>query len=154
MTKRDLISRTVAVLKDNNVRKPISIPKHAFHISDDEGNKTNFTIKKREKNVIYTSGDVEAILNACLYVIMDAIRHGEEVFIHGFGKLFLKYQKEHMVHNVLDNEVVKVEGRYSPKFACGNDLRRCAQIYEQSLKDQEINTPLPLFHDEVEPDAD
>ena len=150
MVRKELISRTVAALKEKNVRKAISIPKQVFHISDDEGNSRDFKIKKTDKKVLFTADDVDVILETCQDVIQDAIRHGEEVSIHGFGKLGLKYRKEHVVRNVLDNGIVKIDGHFVPRFLVGNDLRRCAQIYEQSLKDQEINSPTPVFDEEEE----
>ena len=137
-------------MRENNVRKPVSIPKHVFHISDDDGNSKNFIVKQTDKNVLYTADDVEAVLDACQYVIHDALKHGEEVSINGIGKLCLKYQKERMSHNVVEKEMVKIEGHYSPKFVSGNELKRCAQIYEQSLKDRDINKPLPVFPEEDE----
>ena len=148
MIKRELISRTAAVLRENNIRKPVSIPKQVLHISDDDGNSKDFTVKKADKKMLYTTGDVSAILNACMYVIQEALRRGEEVSIYGFGKLDLKYRKEHMVCRVLDGEMVKAVGHYLPRFLPGDTLRRSAQIYEQSLKDQEINSPLPVFYEE------
>lgn len=150
MVRKELISQTASVLRENNVRKPVSIPKRVFHISDDEGNSKDFVVKKKDKNVIYTADDVEAVLSACQYVIQEALKRGEEISIHGFGKLGLKYHKGQTVVNVLDGQKVVTEGHYNPRFLAGNDLKRCAQVYEQSLKDQNLNTPLPVFSEEDE----
>lgn len=148
MVRKELISRISAVLRENNIRKPVSFPKHVFHISDDEGNQKDFVAKKTDKMVLYTTDDVAAILDACQYVIQETLKQGEEISIHGFGRLGLKYQKEKTVHNIRDSQLVTIDGHYSPRFLCGNDLKRCAQIYEQSLKDLEINKPLPVFSEE------
>ena len=87
MNKKDLISKTTEVLRNNDIRKPISTPKQVFHISDDEGNQKDFVVRKTDKSVLYNTNDVTAILEACLSVIEDAIKHGEDVSLHGFGTL-------------------------------------------------------------------
>lgn len=145
MTRKELVSRTAAALKELNRRKPVSIPKHTFHISDDDGNSKDFYVKKTDKSVLYTAEDVEAILDTMIHVIMDAIKQGEEINVHGFGRLALKYMKPKKLRNVLDGEYMQIDGFYLPRFSPGNDLRRCGQIYAQSLIDMELNRPLPIF---------
>ena len=147
MVRKDLISQTASVLRENNIRKAVSIPKHVLHVSDDYGHTRDFPIKEASRMVLYTAEDVEAILDACRYVIQEAIKRGEEVSIFGFGRLGLKYRKGQTVRNVLDGERVDVEGHFVPRFTAGNDLRRCAQVYEQSVRDMEINAP-PVFEEE------
>lgn len=146
MVRKDLARRTAEFMRENNMRKPIQIPKQVFHISDDEGNHKDFTVKKTDKSVLFTVGDVEAILTACQYVLLEAMKAGEEVTIKGFGTLSKRYRKPRVVRNVLDGAKIEMDGHYVPWFEPGNDLRRCLQIYEQSLKDQEMNAPLPIFH--------
>lgn len=148
MVRKELIRRMAEVMRENEVRKPISIPKQVFHISDDEGNHKDFTVKKIDKTVLYTADDVEAVLDALEYVIHEAIRAGEEISIRGFGTLGLRYRKPRIQRNVMDGQPVEVEGRFVPHFICGNDLKRCAQVYEQSISDRMINEPLPIFRDD------
>ena len=149
MVRKELISRVAALLREKDIRKPVSIPKQVFHISDENGNHKDFIAPETDKSVLYNVNDIEAIVDACIYVIKDALKRGEEIAIYGFGKLCLRYAKEHTVRNVLDGEPAKVEGHYIPKFTVGNELRRCAQIYEQSLKDKELSNPFP-----IQPDMD
>ena len=145
MTRKEMISRTAAVLRENGIRKPVSIPRQVFHISDDEGNTKDFSVKKTDRNVQYNMDDVEAVVTALIQVIEDALKDGDFVSVHGFGRLSLAWRKEHTVKNVLDGQPVTIEGYYTPKFYVGNDLKRCAQIYEQRLKDRELKAPLPVF---------
>jgi DNA-binding protein HU-beta len=140
-----MISRTAAVLREHNKRKPVSIPRQVFHISDDEGNSRDFSVKKTDKNVAYNMDDVEAVVDALIEVIQEALKNGEPISVHGFGKLSLVWRKEHTVKNVLDGQPVAIEGFYTPKFYVGNDLKRCAQIYGQKVKDEQLNAPLPVF---------
>lgn len=146
MVRKELIRRTADVLRENNIRKPISIPKQVFHISDDEGNYKDFTVKKVDKSVAFTVEDIEAVLDACQYVIQDAVKSGEDITLRGFGTLGKRYRKARVVKNVLDGQECEVAGHYVPWFYPGNDLVRCLQVYEQTLKDQELNKPLPIFH--------
>lgn len=135
-------------MRENDIRKAISIPKQVFHISDDEGNTKDFVIKKTDKRVLYTKDDIEAILEACQYVIKEALKAGEKITVRGFGSLELTYRKPLTVTNVLDGSKIEMDWRYVPKFICGNDLRRAAQVYEQAVKDRLANTPSQSFEPE------
>lgn len=144
MNKRDFIRSVSEVLRDNNIKKPISIPKQVFHISDDEGNTRDFAIKKIDKTAIYTINDVNAIIDACIYVIQECLKKGDPITIHGFGTLGLRYRKPRTTKSVNNNEDIVIEGRYVPKFTFGNDLRMCAKVYELSLSDR-IPEPEPIY---------
>lgn len=149
MVKKDLISNASKVLRDNNIRKRVTTPAHVFHISDDDGNQKDFKVKKTDKDVLYTVEDIERILDACIFVIQEAMKSGEEIAIHGFGKMMLRYRSPKTVRNVLDGNPVQTPGGYFPRFVPGNDLMRAAHIYEQYLKDRKINEPLPIFAEEA-----
>ena len=135
MNKRELVSKAVEVLHQNDIRKPVSTPKHVFHISDDEGNHKDFIVKQTNKAVLYNSEDVSAIVDACLYVVKEAIKHGEDVSIHGFGNLGVHKRAARTTIHPRTGEVAEVKERYVPKFSFGNDLRMAAKIYEMSLSD-------------------
>lgn len=145
MVRKDVIRRIAEIMREKDIRKPVSVPKHVFHISDDEGSYKNFTVKQLNKSVIYTADDVEAILDTLQYVIQEALKEGEEISIRGFGTFGLKYREPRTVKNVMDGQPVNIDGHYVPYFLCGNDLKRSAQIYEQTLNDLRINEPLPVF---------
>ena len=135
MNRKELVRRIASVMRDNNVRKPISYPKQVFHISDDEGNTRDFVIKKSEKNVMFTTDDVDSIIDACIYVIEDALKHGEHISVRGFGTLALHHRKARKTKHPNTGEPVNIEARYVPKFSFGNDLRLCAKMFELSLEE-------------------
>lgn len=136
MVKKDLVRSIVAVLRDNDIRKQVSIPKRHFTISDDEGQTRTFSVKQTDKYVNYNIEDVEAILDACQHVICEAVKSGDVVNIFGFGKLILKYHKPIKIKRVTDGEDVAVPGFYKLKFIVGNDLLRCVQFFEHTLADR------------------
>lgn len=144
MNKKDFIRCVSDLLRTNNIKKPVSIPKQVFHISDNEGNTKDFTIKKTGKSVLYTNDDVTAIIDACLYVIQESLKRGEPISFHGFGTLGLNYRKPRTTKCVRTDDDVIIEGRYVPKFSFGNDLRMCAKIYELSLNDN-MPEPEPIY---------
>lgn len=144
MNKKDFIKCVSELLRANDIKKPVSIPKQVFHISDNEGNSKDFTIRKTDKSVLYTKDDVAAIVDACLYVIQESLKRGEPISFHGFGTLGLNYRKPRATKCVGTEEDVVIEGRYVPKFSFGNDLRMCAKIYELSLNDK-LNEPEPVY---------
>ena len=133
MNKRELASRTMEVLRSNNIRKPVFIKKHTFHITDDDGNTANFHVKQQDKNVIYTVDDTMNVIDACIAVMVDAIKNGEEISIKGFGTLGLRHRTARRTKEPLSGEWCEIEARYVPKFSFGNDLRMAARLYELSL---------------------
>lgn len=147
MNRRDFIRQVTDVLRKNGVKKPISIPKQVFHISDDDGNSKDFIIKKTDKYSIFTINDVDAIIEACLYVIKECLKKGDPVSFRGIGSLGLKYRKERSTKIIGTDTSVVISGHYVPKFSFGDDLRLCAKLYELSLKDR-LEEPDPQFDDE------
>lgn len=141
MNRKEFTRRTAALMREKDIRKPISIPKQVFHISDDEGNSKDFVVKKVDKNAQYTIEDVESILDALLYVIEDAMKHGEEISIRGFGTLGLHYRKSRKLKHVGTGEDTVAEARYVPKFSPGHDLKLSAKIYELSLPGTDTEMP-------------
>lgn len=135
MTKKDLISRVVSVLQSNGISKKISTPKQVFHISDDEGNQKDFIVRKSDKEVYFNSNDIASIVDACLLVVEDAIKQGEEVTLHGFGTLGLHHRAARKTKKVGTDEWVNIDARYVPKFVAGNNLKIAAKLYEMSLYD-------------------
>lgn len=137
MNKKELSSRVAEVLRANNVRKPVSVKKHTFHITDEEGNTADFHIKQQDKNVIYTVDDTMNVIDACIAVIIDAIKNGEEISIKGFGNLGLHYRAARRTKEPISGEWCEIEARYVPKFSYGNDLRMAARLYELSHAETE-----------------
>lgn len=137
MNKKELIGKTVDVLRENNIRKPTSAQKTVLHISDDHGNQSDFVIKKSERGLLFTVNDVTAIVDACLAVIEDSIKHGEDVSIHGFGTLGVQHRAARQTKHPDTGETVTIAARFVPKFNFGNSLRMAAKVYELSLSDRE-----------------
>lgn len=147
MNRRDFVKDVCSYLRANNISKPISVPKQVFHISDDEGNKKDFSVKKTDKNVIFTFEDVDAILEACLEIAKNALRSGDNISFRGFGTLGLNYRKPRKTKQIGTDTDVVIDGRYVPKFVFGNDLRLCAKLYELSLDDH-ASEPEPFICEE------
>jgi DNA-binding protein HU-beta len=154
MNKRQLASRTAEVMRKNNIRKSVLVPKKTFHISDDEGNKKDFVVKSMDKNVLFSVGDVETILDTALQVITESLKTGEPVTLQGFGSFGLKYRKARATKQLGTDEWIEVAARYVPKFSFGDRLRMAAKLYELSLEDLKLDEPLPIFSNDDEDDGD
>lgn len=139
MNKKELTERIVDLLHDNDVRKNVAAQKTTLHISDDHGNGSDFVIRRSERGLLYTKKDVSAILEACLLVIEDAIKHGEDVSIHGFGTLGVHQRAARTTLHPSSGEPVQVSARYVPKFNFGNILRLAAKVYEMSLAEERVD---------------
>lgn len=136
MNKKELVDKTVEILRENDVRKTVTAQKTIFHISDDYGNQSDFIVKKADKGLLFTKGDVAAIMDACLVAIEDSIKRGEDVSIHGFGTLGVHYRAARETKHPDTGKYVQVDARYVPKFSFGNSLRMAAKVYEMSLSDR------------------
>ena len=139
MTKSELIRRAAVYLKEKGVRKPVSMPKQKFFVSDEEGNSKAFTIKQTEKTVMYNIDDITAMVDACIEIMEDALKNGEEIYIKGFGTLKLHLRKARWTYNPQTKEPIDVVARYLPKFTFGKELRMCAKLYELSLGNNDVN---------------
>lgn len=146
MNRRDLTRNAADVLRKNNARKTISIPKQVLHISDDNGTQKDFVVKRADKEVIYTIDDVGIILDALICVIKESLKTGEPVSIQGFGTFGLKYRKPRQTKQFNSEDTITIDGRFVPKFSFGNDLRLCAKIYEMSFEDR-MKEPEAIFDD-------
>lgn len=146
MNRKEFARRIATLMREKDIRKPVSIPKQVFHISDDEGNARDFVVRKTDKSVQFTIEDVESMLDAITFVIEDSIRHGEEISIRGFGTLGLHYRKSRKLKHVGTGEDTVAEARYVPKFTPGHDLRLSAKMYELSLSD--MDEPLPVYNED------
>lgn len=137
MNKKDLVSRIVDVLKQNNIRKRVSAQKTILHISDDFGNNSDFIVKKSDTGLLFTAGDVNSIIDACIAVVEDAIKQGESISIHGFGTLGVNRRAERHTKHPDTGDEITINARYVPKFNFGNSLRMAAKVYEMSLSEKE-----------------
>lgn len=153
MNRRDLARTAADVLRKSNTRKTVSIPKQVLHISDDSGIQKDFTVRRADKEVLYTIDDVNAILEALICVIKDSLKTGDTVSIHGFGTFGLKYRKPRKTKSIDTDDTITIDGRFVPKFSFGNDLKMCAKIYEMSFEDR-MNGPEPIYEEQLNAEED
>lgn len=147
MNRKELVRLASGVMRENNIRKPIYTHKQVFHISDDAGNKKDFVIKQKDSSAMYTIDDIDAVLDACIYVIQEALKRGETITVRGFGTLGLNYRKARMTKHPATGEPVDIDAHYVPKFISGNDLKMCAKVYELSI-DEKVQELPPLYDEE------
>ena len=137
MNKKELVSSVVDLLKENGISKPVQQQKTTLHISDDDGNMSDFVIRKPERGLMFTNKDVTAVIDALIAIIEDSLRHGEEISIHGFGTLGVKYREARQTKHPATGEAVSVDARYVPDFQYGNGLRKAARVYGVSKNEAE-----------------
>ena len=139
MNKRKLIARISEVLRDNEIKKYVAPQKTILHISDDSGGSSDFIVKRRETGLQYTIDDITYILDACMAIIEDALKNGEEVSIQGFGTLGIRRRAPRMTSHPVTGEPVDISERYVPRFSPGKNLKKATAIYsviaEQKLKE-------------------
>lgn len=135
MNKKDLVSRASEILRQNDMRKPVKIKKHRFQIIDEEGNTADFTVKRADKQVLYTVDDINNIIDACLEAVLESIRRGEEVNIRGFGTLGLHYRAARRTKQPGTEDWYEIDAHYIPKFFSGNELKAAAKVYDLARRD-------------------
>lgn len=140
MDIRGLAKDVATIMKERGIRKTMATTKHTLHVTDDEGNRADFVLKRKDNTVMFTIEDVETILKICVQSIEAAIQRGDSFSIRGFGKLEVKYREPRRTRDIETGEWMDVEGRYVPKFTYGSDLRTAARLYEHSLKEGVVET--------------
>lgn len=144
MNKREFISKVASELKDSGVRKPVVLPRQTFTISDNSGNSKQFYVKQTDKLFVFSVDDVEKIVDACLDVIEDCLKHGDVIAVQKFGSLGLNYRKPRVTQLYTpDGEQIITEGKYVPKFTAGERIKRACTLYKMSLSDRE-SEPVPI----------
>lgn len=144
MKKKEFIARATAVLRDNDARKRVAAAKHTFHISDDDGNKKDFVVKKAVRGARYNNRDVGLILDAFIEVLLEAMRHGEPIEIRGIGELVMKYRNIGWRKSRATGERIYVEGKYAPRLRIFSELKKCAAVYQAAVKDGTLQ-PMPSW---------
>lgn len=137
MDRRGLAIKLASVLSENDIRKSVPSQRTVFHISDDDGGKSDFVIKKDSRGVKYTVDDVYTILEALVEVIIDSIKHGEKISIAGFGILYLKRRAARWAPHPKTGETYEMKEHFVIKFDAGKNLKAAAAIY--SANDREVN---------------
>lgn len=143
MNKKDLVTRVSDLLRENDIRKPVSIKKNTFKITDSDGKTADFTVKQQDKFVLYTAEDVGNVLDACLFAIEEALKTGEKINLRGFGTLGLHYRAARRVREPNEEIWHTIDGHFLPKFMPGKDLRMAAKIFELQKKDLDDAPKLP-----------
>lgn len=128
--KGDLLSKTCDYLKEKGLRKPVHVPKQQFTITDDEGHSRNFTVKRQDKEALYTMDDVRKILDAMVDIVIDTVKHGEPVYIQKIGTLNIRYREARKVRIPGTRQWKDVPGHYVPKLEYAQTLKDAARIYE------------------------
>lgn len=146
MNRKELVRRVASVLRDNNIKKPVYTQKQVLHISDDDGNTKDFIIRKNDTDIAFTAEDIDSIIDACIYVIQDTLKKGENISVRGFGTLGLHYRKARATKHPATHEHIDIKAHFVPKFIAGNDLKMCAKMYELSTEDKLCELP-PLRSD-------
>ena len=132
MNKKELSVRAAEILRDNNIKKPVKIKRHTFTITDEDGTSTNFTAKRQDKLVSFSSDDVQAILTACFEAICESLQRGETVFIKEFGRIGLKLRPARVVLRPDSGEPVEIPAHYVPKVTFSQQLKMSVKMYEMA----------------------
>lgn len=139
MNKKDGVRRTADALRRQGVRKTVHLPKHTFHISDDDNNSYDFEVKGSDKGVYFVNDDVEVIINALLDEIEDALLHGEEIRFGGYLTISLVYMPEHQILEVKSRKPITIPGRYVPKVFLGSRLRNAIKLFNKPPEGSDVD---------------
>lgn len=141
MNKAEFIKLVAHQIRVDEKKKPVQSEKHTFRISDDMGSSADFEVTIPDRNVMYTTKDVENVIDSCIETLIQVIKNGEYVKISGFGKLGVRFVSGKRIKSV-DGREMDVDAVYVPYFKPGNDLRIAAKLYTMSLDEESRDTPL------------
>lgn len=158
MTKAEFVKRTAKRLRANRARKPVTLPSHTFHISDDSGTTQDFTVRPSKGMVMYNAEDVKNIFDAVLDTLVEIISEGERLIIQDVGSIGVQYCKPQLKKMPGCDEPIEIPARYKPKVNFGNAIKRAARQYGINVKNAVENdkfvydTTYQDYHEEFEPD--
>ncbi len=85
--------------------------------------KSELVQKLADQNPHLYHRDVEAIVNAILDEISDALARGDRIELRGFGTFSVKHRAPRTGRNPRTGAQVQVEEKYSPFFKTGKEMR-------------------------------
>ena len=140
--KLALVEGLVKNIYDSGYRKPVTVPRHTFVISDDEGNESKFFVRKRDRRVTLSRRDVITVVNAYVDFVADAIRRGDSVALQEFGTIKPHYRaarrsfapKGGYQGGFSTTDMQELPAHYLPKFDASARLRRAARLYGNDIK--------------------
>lgn len=135
MTKAELIDAVYTLLKESNIRKPVAVPKQQFTITDDEGNSRMFTVKRKDREALYTMVDVRNIINMMINVIVDSMQHGIPIYLPRIGTLCVQYREASKVRIPGSRQWADIPAHYVPKMNFSEAMRDAARIYEAYISE-------------------
>lgn len=141
MNKVELIDAVCNNLRNENKRKPVSVPKQVFTITDDEGSSRTFTVKRKDRMAIYTLDDVKNVINATIDILIDAVKRGEPVYIPKIGTLSTHFREARKVRIPGSRQWKDIPAHYVPKMDYATCIKDAARVYETYIK--EIHPPQP-----------
>lgn len=147
MNRKLFEEAVVTKLKNDNVRKHISINNGSFYIRNSTGQEARFDVAPTVKNVLYTRDDVSNMLDAIISVVCDALARGDRVFIRGFGSLELHRRKGSSVRRFGSDIIDELPDQWVPKFSAGDSLKLAAKLYGLSYSHTGISTSIGGDHD-------
>ena len=66
---------------------------------------------------------VEVGVKQIFEYMADALEKGQRIEVRGFGSVALRYRPERLARNPKTGEKVTTQGKYTPRFKAGKELR-------------------------------
>ena len=149
MNKKELIAATVNLLKENNIRKPVALASETFRVTQEStGDDVAFTVRREDKEILYTQKDVQNVLDALLCLAEDAVKRGESIGIRGFGTLETKHVAARRVREPNEEIWHDIPECFRPRFRPGFQLLAAARAHGLLIDDDNPDRWLPPPVDE------
>lgn len=144
MNKKELIAAAVDLLKENDIRKPVTLASETFRVTQEStGDDAAFTVRRKDKQLSYTHRDVQNILDVLLCLAEDAVKRGEPINIRGFGTLETKHVAARRVREPQEEIWHDIPECFRPKFRPGFQLLAAARAHGLLMADDDPNKYLP-----------
>ena len=148
--KSDLARAVAEILVSNGYTKTVRDTKHTFHVTDNDGNRADFVVKKASRPVRLTAEDAEAVIDALVVAMKEAIKQGFKIYLHDFGTIKLIYRKERSSIHPITKKKAIVPAHYYPRFLPGDSVRLAVKLYEQSLNEKDGTDQLEGEYEEYD----
>lgn len=137
MNKKELVVAVTHLLEENDVRKHFAPQRAVLHISDDDGNKKDFVVKKDSTDILFNCNDVNQIVDAILEVVKDQLKHGGKINFTGVGVMGVRKSPSKVTRHPATGQLMTIPERYVPTFEFGKELKLAAKLYGLNLEENQ-----------------
>lgn len=145
--KKDINVSIARRLKNAGFRKTVDNPSSKIIVIDDNRQRHRIDVERDPREVLYTSKDVECIVEAYIDELVERMRLGETISIIGFGKFVPRFRPSRTGWNPKTGEKIMTEETFSIKFRPGKRIKLAGKLLANAVRDGSVKMDIKMDND-------